>query len=222
MHNTIDTVTRAARLDPRDPMLGLRMEAEQARQGLAALKKGAIRPDAVLGYVLGGDATLTLESLRTGQHLTYRVRQKTERKRGADGRRKTVRHPFWFVDLMTGSDNIGGFTFLGTIGKSHAFKVSAKSRFQAHDPAALAFGFMLRHAVAGLQAQNLAVWHDGRCGRCRRTLTVPASLETGIGPVCETKERTSQRAPLTAKSKEEGEESFRRLFSSLARRSRAS
>jgi hypothetical protein len=28
------------------------------------------------------------------------------------------------------------------------------------------------------------VWHEGRCGRCGRKLTVPESIESGFGPEC--------------------------------------
>ena len=27
-------------------------------------------------------------------------------------------------------------------------------------------------------------WHEGRCGRCGRKLTVPESIEAGYGPEC--------------------------------------
>ena len=30
----------------------------------------------------------------------------------------------------------------------------------------------------------LEVWHEGRCGRCNRALTVPESIASGIGPEC--------------------------------------
>jgi hypothetical protein len=31
------------------------------------------------------------------------------------------------------------------------------------------------------------VYHEGRCGRCNRKLTVPESIETGLGPECASK-----------------------------------
>lgn len=42
------------------------------------------------------------------------------------------------------------------------------------------------HAIAGgVIPPSLEVWHEGRCGRCGRALTVPESIASGIGPVCE-------------------------------------
>lgn len=40
----------------------------------------------------------------------------------------------------------------------------------------------LKEIVASLS--RLQVWHEGRCGRCGRKLTVPSSIETGLGPEC--------------------------------------
>lgn len=31
---------------------------------------------------------------------------------------------------------------------------------------------------------RVEVWHEGSCGRCGRKLTVPSSIETGLGPEC--------------------------------------
>jgi hypothetical protein len=31
---------------------------------------------------------------------------------------------------------------------------------------------------------NFEVWHEGKCGKCGRALTVPSSILTGIGPEC--------------------------------------
>lgn len=35
---------------------------------------------------------------------------------------------------------------------------------------------------------KLLYYHEGRCGRCARTLTVPASIISGLGPICRKKE----------------------------------
>lgn len=32
--------------------------------------------------------------------------------------------------------------------------------------------------------EKAQVWHEGRCGACNRPLTVPESIENGLGPVC--------------------------------------
>ena len=32
--------------------------------------------------------------------------------------------------------------------------------------------------------KTVEVWHEGICGRCGRKLTVPESVERGLGPEC--------------------------------------
>ena len=34
------------------------------------------------------------------------------------------------------------------------------------------------------KAETVQVWHEGRCGKCGRKLTVPESLTSGLGPEC--------------------------------------
>ena len=36
----------------------------------------------------------------------------------------------------------------------------------------------------GRMPLTLTVFHDGKCGRCGRKLTVPESIQSGLGPVC--------------------------------------
>ena len=47
---------------------------------------------------------------------------------------------------------------------------------------------VFNYIVNKLQSNNLPdfieIYHDGRCGKCGRQLTVPASIETGFGPEC--------------------------------------
>lgn len=44
---------------------------------------------------------------------------------------------------------------------------------------------VMAEVAAALQALNrVEVWHDGKCGRCRRDLTVPESVARGLGPEC--------------------------------------
>jgi hypothetical protein len=39
-------------------------------------------------------------------------------------------------------------------------------------------------ADAEKSLNRLRFYHEGRCGKCARVLTVPASIELGLGPVC--------------------------------------
>jgi Family of unknown function (DUF6011) len=59
-----------------------------------------------------------------------------------------------------------------------------KSRVGREAPSAKAFDWAWRALTKGTMPANLEVWHEGRCGRCGRKLTVPESIARGIGPEC--------------------------------------
>jgi hypothetical protein len=128
-----------------------------------------------LAYALAGNATLTLQSARSGQHYTYKVRAAKDRETGepTPGR--------YFVTLLTdGNADEGEFTYLGMVqdGKFFATRASAHMSLK---PSFKAFSFFFNQAELH---PELVVFHTGRCGRCGRTLTVPESIQAGIGPEC--------------------------------------
>lgn len=120
-------------------------------------------------FILAGNARVTLESVKTGARFTFRVRQKD------DG--------FYFVSVLTGSDNEADYTYLGTI-RGGRYAHGRKSRICAAAPSAKAFEWAWPRLAAGSVPDGLRVWHEGRCGRCNRPLTVPESIASGLGPEC--------------------------------------
>ena len=46
------------------------------------------------------------------------------------------------------------------------------------------FDFDLAKLVAGTLPEFVEVWHEGCCGKCGKRLTVPSSIENGLGPEC--------------------------------------
>ncbi|APU88963.1 hypothetical protein Rctr197k_166 [Virus Rctr197k] len=127
--------------------------------------------------------TVTLVSKKTGIRFTYDIKR---RKPNADGHADEV----WYVDLLSGPDNRTDYSALAVLTKQDGrltYHHARASRISNEAPSARAFKWALeRLVVAGdTQAQNLVeVWHEGRCGRCGRKLTVPASIELGLGPEC--------------------------------------
>ena len=128
-------------------------------------------PAEVKTFALAGNARLTLVSKATKARYSYRV------KASDDG-------AVHFVSVLTGSDNENGYSYLGIVGKDGSFRVTAKSKIAAHAPSALAFAWFWSLVEAGRLHDKLEVWHEGRCGRCARVLTVPESIANGIGPEC--------------------------------------
>lgn len=132
--------------------------------------------DSVRQFALAGNATLTLLSLANGTRSTYKIRRPKK-----DG-------PF-FVGLLRGSDNENDFDFMGSIHGAVAGSVGLyfhgnKSKIRPYAQGAYAFTWFWFHLRENKISDSIEVWHEGRCGRCGRKLTVPSSIEHGIGPEC--------------------------------------
>jgi hypothetical protein len=130
-------------------------------------------------YALAGNATMTLQSLKTGVHFTFKIRAAKE---DPNSTRASV--PTWFVNLLcNGNADEGDFQYLGLI-QNGIFRLTRNSRAGVDAPSVRAFAFFWGSTELH---PSLVVRHEGRCGRCGRTLTVPESIDAGIGPECASK-----------------------------------
>lgn len=131
------------------------------------------RPVDILTYATAGDAVFTLQGKTT--RFTYRV-TKSE-----DGK-------IFFVKLMTGSDNETSYRYVGLIRNTEAaeYEHGRKAKISEAAPGVKAFKWFWHALVTKDEAKlaQLTFWHEGRCGRCHRRLTVPESIERGLGPDC--------------------------------------
>lgn len=132
-------------------------------------------------HVQAGRSVLTVKSRATGERFTFRFSRPDEE----PGRAR----PVW-ASVLTGPDNESCYEFLGTVwpdgGAAFRYAHGRKSRFGSDAPSAKAVAWIARHLGARANAllEKAEWWHEGRCGRCGRTLTVPESVETGFGPDC--------------------------------------
>ena len=123
-------------------------------------------------FILAGKAIFTVTSKKSGVRFTFKVRQVNENQ------------PH-FVSLLSGPDNTSSYTFLGTIFNKQNYFHGRKSRIGSDAPSALAFNWVWNHRNDKDFADKVEVHHEGKCCRCGRALTVPRSIELGIGPECE-------------------------------------
>ena len=125
-------------------------------------------------FIFAGNATFTLTSTRTGQSYTYKVRE---------GKPMVSRAPKLFASVLTGPDNTADYTYMGIVERAgaHAQLVPTRaSAINVNAPSWRALEWFLQH----VDSDRVEVRHMGRCGRCGRALTVPSSIDSGLGPEC--------------------------------------
>jgi hypothetical protein len=136
-------------------------------------RPGALRTWAdIRQFVFAGNATFTLES-KSGVRFTYKV--STSKDGGA-----------FFVGLLRGPDNNSDYAYMGMVKPGEPFTFTRASRVTRDALSAKGavwfFDALLLEKESALP--QFTFWHEGRCGRCGRRLTVPSSIASGIGPEC--------------------------------------
>jgi hypothetical protein len=131
-------------------------------------------PKTALAFILAGKATVTFRSLVSGNRFTYKI--------VAAPKRNPNDAPTWFVKLLNGPDNSRNFVYIGII-RNDQFCWTGKSRVSKDASSFMGFQFCHSHLAAG-KITGFEVWHEGKCGRCGKKLTVPESIASGFGPDC--------------------------------------
>ena len=131
-------------------------------------------------YLLAGRAVITLENKNTGNRFTYKVKKKEV----------NPNSNLYFVSLLQGPDNTSDYNYLGTIffnpkEEKGEFKLTKNSRAGQDALSFKAFHWFFNMLQQQKELpEGVIVYHEGTCGRCGRTLTVPESIEIGLGPYC--------------------------------------
>jgi len=125
-------------------------------------------------FLTAGKAIFTVDNGK-GEHYTYKVSQ------SKDGR-------VYFVSMLTGPDNSSSYTYLGLLNLENGrIRLTAKSGFGADSKPVKVVQWAVGMVWYSDEAElppGYSIRHAGRCGRCGRLLTVPASIKCGFGPVC--------------------------------------
>lgn len=123
-------------------------------------------------FILAGNATFTL--VGRASRFTFKVQQAEDNPQR------------FFVSAMTGSDNEASFTYVGMLNPTDGtVRLTKGSRLREDTPAVRAIRWALPFVFQGARMPDaFAIFHEGRCGRCGRKLTVPESIVSGFGPEC--------------------------------------
>lgn len=120
-------------------------------------------------FVFAGKAHFTIRSRKTGTRFTFKVQASDDGK-------------CYFVKVLNGPDNYRNYQYMGMIfePKTEALRWTKKSKVSKDAPSFKAASFFF----SNLGHPGIEFYHEGKCGRCNKKLTVPESIQTGLGPVC--------------------------------------
>jgi len=142
--------------------------------------QGRITPGQEKDYILAGKAVFTVQNTETGGRFTFQVvKAKPYAGQSPD-------QAPWFVKVLTGPDNTW-FSYLGVIWgnkNTGTYRHGRKSRILKSAPSSKAFRWLWHAVNNGGLPNKVKLYHEGKCGRCGRRLTVPKSIITGFGPEC--------------------------------------
>lgn len=118
--------------------------------------------DKALLYILSGRAIFTLQSNKTGDHYTYKVKRD----------KKQV--SLYYVSVFYTK----GWLYIGALS-------TATNKFYNNVKGTSVEAFnWLYNKLHNHQEINATIYHYGRCGHCGKILTNPISIERGLGDKC--------------------------------------
>jgi len=132
---------------------------------------GILKHSDAIKFILAGNSTFTCLNTKTSNRFTYKVKL---------SKTSTPENPLFFVKVLTNPET---YQFIGSIFKDR-FKYSQKSKISNEAQSVIVFQYILSKLLLGKLDSCVEIYHEGKCGKCGRQLTVPESIEMGIGPEC--------------------------------------
>lgn len=148
---------------------------------IAELSRQIKQPTMLLLHITAGRSILTVRSHKTMKRYTFRFRR-------PDAKPGWQTRPIW-ISVLGGPEEGHIWSFLGTIWPTTQpwkFNLSAKSTVPSEDQSVRAIRWIASHLPNAVDVlmEDADWWHEGRCSRCARRLTVPESIESGFGSEC--------------------------------------
>ncbi len=120
-----------------------------------------------LKFIFAGKSLVTFVNTNTGNRFTFKVKQ-------------AKNSNLFFVSVLTSPEV---YTYIGTATEG-VYRHGRKSHITKDSQSVKVFEYVINKLKSQNLPEFIEVWHEGKCGKCGRTLTVPASIATGIGPEC--------------------------------------
>jgi hypothetical protein len=120
-----------------------------------------------LKFIFAGKSLVTFVNTQTGNRFTFKVKQAKDSN-------------MFFVSVLTGPET---YSYIGTVTQGN-YKHGKKSHITKDAQSVKVFEYVLNKLKINNLPYFVEVWHEGKCGKCGRTLTVPSSIANGLGPEC--------------------------------------
>lgn len=136
----------------------------------------------ILQFVMAGNAYFTVVS-PSGKRFTFKVWEpKKLRGSNPDG---TTRNPYGirYVAVLTGCNNTSDYTYIGSVSEKGSYKYKSE-QIGPEAESVTAFTWVIGKILKQHSLGPVQFWHEGRCGRCGKKLTVDTSIKQGFGPEC--------------------------------------
>lgn len=155
-----------------------------------------VNKKAIQDFVFAGNATFTIRNTKTGTRFTYKIRKSKTNKvkfyvnsmRGPGifakmgviiGIDKDYYLPYdWKEKLQMARKNFAALY------PGHPFPEKEYTNKNMSESLKMFIKFLGWYKGNVEKIENHEIWHEGICGKCGRKLTVPYSIEVGIGPEC--------------------------------------
>lgn len=131
------------------------------------MKEHKLNNSEALKFIFSGNSTTTFLNTKTGNRFTFRVKQ-------------AKNSNLFFVSVLTSPET---YTYIGTAVEGN-YRHGKKSNVSKDAQSTKVFKYVLNKLKSNSLPEFIEVWHEGRCGKCNRPLTVPESIISGIGPEC--------------------------------------
>jgi len=121
-------------------------------------------------FLFAGQAIFTVVSYKSQEHMTFSVKKKKDS---------------YFVYVAKGYLD---WLYLGAVNKDKNDLVFTKGSKASPDAISVKTArFILHNKENDKLFEQAEIKHNGKCGRCGRTLTDPALIEIGLGSECRKK-----------------------------------
>lgn len=120
-----------------------------------------------LKFIFAGKSLFTFLNTQTGNRFTFKVKKAKESN-------------LFFVSVLTNPET---YSYIGTVTEG-IYKHGKKSKITTDAQSVRVFQYVINKLKLNNLPDFIEVWHEGKCGKCGRTLTVPSSILSGLGPEC--------------------------------------